>query len=179
MYSVRRFFIILAPAFIIATSLFSSAFSQGLKIGYIDDEKVKQSYPEWARAADQWGIEQKAWDEEAANKQQELKDLMDEYDKQKLILSEEKRKEREAEIRTKSESLDAFTRQIYGPGGTAERKQMELIGPLLDNVNKAIEVVALEGDYDVIFTSQSGIGYIKDIYDVTDKVLEQLDKLEK
>ena len=175
MLSLRRFITIFPSAVVLILAFMSGASAQGMKIGYIDDEKIKQGYPEWARASEQWNIEQKAWDEEAASKKQELQDMMDEYDKQKLILSEEKRKEREAAIRTKSESLDAFTRQIYGPGGTAERKQMELIGPLLDNVNKAIEQVALEGDYDIIFTQQSGLGYIKEIYDVTDKVLEQLD----
>ncbi|MCP4684942.1 MAG: OmpH family outer membrane protein, partial [bacterium] len=32
--------------------------------------------------------------------------------------------------------------------------------------------------YDVVFTLQSGLGYIKDTYDITDKVLEQLEKLD-
>lgn len=152
--------------------------SQGLKIGYIDDEKIKASYKEWGRAQNQWEIERQAWDDEALAKQTELEEIAAEYEKQKLILSEEKKQEREAAIRAKQDALDAFTRQVYGPGGSAERKQMELIGPLLENVNTAIEAVALDGNYDVIFTMQSGIGYIKETYDLTDKVLEQLEKIE-
>ena len=152
--------------------------AQGLKIGYIDDEVIKQKYPEWQRAQDQWEVERKAWDDQATAMQQELTDMENEYDKQRLILSDEKKKEREAAIRTKRDALDAFTRDVYQPGGKAEQKQMQLIQPLLDNVNKAIEQVALEENYDIIFTMQSGLGYIKDTYDVTQKVLDKLESIE-
>jgi len=153
--------------------------AQTTKMGFIDDDKIKQNFPEWTRAQEQWEIERKAWDEEAVTKQTELQDLIDEFDKQKLILSDEKKKEREAAIRVKRDALDAFTKQIYGPGGTAEQKQMDLIGPLLEKVNRAIQLVAEEENYDVVFTLQSGLGYIKPIYDLTDKVLAKLESLEE
>jgi len=38
--------------------------------------------------------------------------------------------------------------------------------------------VAIENGYDVIFTLQSGLGYINPSFDVTDKVLEQLENIE-
>jgi len=152
--------------------------AQGIKIGFIDDDEVKQKYKAWMRAQEQWEIERKAWDDEAMEKQVELQELIDEYEKQKLILSEEKKQEREAAIRAKSDALDAFTRQIFSPGGTAERKQEQLILPLLEKVTEAIRLLAEDEGYDVIFTMQSGLGYIKESYDLTDRVLEYLDKLE-
>jgi len=179
MNTLTRF---LFGALSIATLLISvgdSAHAQALKIGFINDEKIKETYPEWVRAQEQMTIEMKAWDDEAAAKQTELEELVQDYDKQKLILSEEKKKEREAAIRAKRDALDAFTRQIYGPSGTAEKKQMDLISPLLEKVNRAIQLVAEEGGYDVVFTLQSGLGYIRPTFDVTDKVLEQLEKIEE
>jgi len=152
--------------------------AQALKIGFIDDDKIKENYPAWLRAQEQWEVERKAWEDEASVKQTELQEMVDEFEKQKLILSEEKKKEREAAIRVKREALDAYTRQVYGPGGTAEQKQMSLIGPLLDRVNQAINMVAEEESYDVVFTMQSGLGYIKPVYDITEKVLEKLETLE-
>ncbi len=159
--------------------LASVAQAQALKIGYVKDEEIRAGYKAWQKAQEQWDVEKKAWDDEAQAKQSALQDLLDDYDKQKLILSEDKRKEKEAAIRVKQEDLDNFTRTIYGPGGTAEKKQTELLQPLLDKVTKAIEAVATEGGYDIVFTGQSGLGYIKPTYDVTAKVLEQLDKLEQ
>jgi outer membrane protein len=166
-------------AIVLAVTAFSStSYSQGMKMGFINDEKIKSEYKEWDRAQEQWALEEKAWTDEAATKETELTEMLDEYEKQKLILSDEKKKEREAAIMAKRDALDAYTRQVFSPGGTAEKKQMELIGPLLENVNKAIEMVAIEDNYDVVFTLQSGLGYIKETYDITDKVLEQLDKLD-
>ena len=109
--------------------------------------------------------------------QQELRELTEEFEKQKLILSEEKKREREAAINAKREALDAYTRTVFGPGGTAERKQSQLLQPILENIQQAIEEVAIKGNYDVIFTLQS-IAYIKDSYDVTDEVLSRLEEIE-
>ncbi len=179
MVTIRRvsLLLIMFVAMLVLSS--SIATAQGLKIGFVNDQLIQQRYSAWQRAQEQWEVENKAWDDEAAAKQQEIQDLIDEYNKQKLILSEEKKKEKEAAIRAKQESLDAYTRQIYGPGGTAEQKQANLLEPLLEKANAAIEAVALEGDYDVIFTRQSGLGYIKEAYDVTEKVLEYLEKEEQ
>jgi outer membrane protein len=152
--------------------------AQGLKIGFVKDDVIKQDYKAWSKAQEQWDLETKAWEDEALAKQQELDDLQQEYDRQKLILSEDKRREKEAAISAKKDALDAYTRQIFGPSGTAERKHDQLIRPLLENVSKAIEAVAIEENYDVIFTLQSGLGYIKEDYDCTDKVLKYLEENE-
>ena len=175
----RNLFLSVAT-FALLLILFSGSVSaQGLKIGFVKDDVIKQEFKEWQRAQEEFELEYKAWDEEALAKQTEIQDLIDEYEKQRLILSEDKKKEKEAAIRAKQEALDAYTRQVFGPGGTAERKQSQLIQPLLEKVTKAIEVVAIDGGYDVIFTLQSGLGYIKENYDVTDKVLEYLELSEE
>lgn len=168
----------LLAAVLLFSGLPATVSAQGLKIGFVKDEIIKQGYTAWQKAQQDWELESKAWDDEAVDKQTELQELIDEYERQKLILSEEKRAEKEAAIRAKQEGLDAFTRQVYGPNGTAERKHGELIAPLLENVTKAIEAVAIEGNYDVIFTLQSGLGYIRESFDMTDRVLEYLEELE-
>ncbi len=176
---VQRTFIALLVAAGVIVGLSTQVEAQGMKIGFVRDDVIKDNYKAWQRAQEQWETEQKAWEDEASTKQQELQDMVSEYEKQKLILSEDKRREREAAIRTKQESLDAYTRQIYGPNGTAERTQQTLIVPLLERVTKAIELIAIEGNYDVVFTMQSGLGYIKETYDLTDKVLERLETLDE
>lgn len=161
----------------VATALFvPTASSQGAKIGFVNDDEILLRYKAWQRAQEQWVVERKSWDDESLAKKIELEDMIIEYDKQKLILSNEKRTEREAAIRTKKESLDAFTQRIYSPGGTAERKQAELIGPLLQNVTDAIKAVAIEENFDVILSIKS-VAYIRETFDVTEKVLDALEKI--
>ena len=152
--------------------------AQGLKIGFVKDSVIISQYSAWQNAQEQWNLEKKAWDEEALTKQQELQELEEEYEKQKLILSEEKKKERQAVINAKIDGLDGYTRRVFGPDGTAERKYAQLVQPLVENIQRAIEAVAIEGNYDVIYTLQS-IGYIKDEYDVTDEVLKYLEEYEE
>ena len=152
--------------------------AQGVRIGFVQDEQIKMQYKAWQRAQEEWELEARAWEDEATAKQQELTDLQNDYERQKLILSDEKKREKEAAINVKMEALDAYTRQIYGPNGTAEKKQQSLLQPLLEKITKAIEDVAVENDYDVIFTLQSGLGYIKPTYDVTEMVLQKLEEIE-
>ncbi len=152
--------------------------AQELKIGFVKDSVIIAQYPAWLRAQEEWNVERNAWDEEALAKQEELQELEEEYEKQKLILSEEKKKERQAAINAKRDALDAYTRQVFGPDGTAERKYAQLVQPLVQNIQRAIDAVAIEENYDVIFTLQS-VAYFKAEYDVTDKVLRYLEEHEE
>ncbi|MEA3296480.1 MAG: OmpH family outer membrane protein [candidate division Zixibacteria bacterium] len=178
MHKISRFLVLLLLTALLCPVLARTISAQGVKIGFVKDERIKQEYKAWQIAQEDWELEAKAWEEEALTLQQELQELEDEYNKQKLILSEMKKKEREAAIKVKTETLDAFTRQVYGPSGSAERKHSQLIQPLLERITKAIEDVAIEGNYDVIFTLQSGLGYIKETYDVTDDVIKRLEEIE-
>jgi outer membrane protein len=179
MRNIKRLVLLMVAGLVLATGFVASASAQSMKMGYIKDDEIRKTYKAWIRAQEQWDIEKKAWDTEAQAKSDELNLMLEEYEKQRLILSDDKKREREAALRTKKDALDAYTKQIYGPEGTAERKQDELMRPLLENLNKAIEQVAIDEGYDVIFTSLSGLGYIKPTYDVTAKVLEYLDKLDQ
>ncbi|MEE8405410.1 MAG: OmpH family outer membrane protein [candidate division Zixibacteria bacterium] len=171
----KRYLLVLLLGLMLLPLMAEKLSAQGMKIGYVRDERIQKEFKPWAKAQDQFNVDAKAWEDEALAKQQELAELLDEYEKQKLILSDEKKQEKEATFNAKKDALDAFTRQIYGPNGKAERRQSQLLEPLLQTVNKAIEAVAIEGNYDIVFTLQSGLAYIKEEFDVTDKVIKYLE----
>ena len=143
------------------------------KLGYVDSDKIFANYDGWVKAQEEFETEYKAWDNEAREMQQELTDLIDEFEKQKTILSPEKRREKEAAIDTKRNLLDSFTKQIFGPQGEAERRNATMVRPLLENINAAIEQVATDENYDFVFNSD-GLAYARKDFDITDKVLEAL-----
>ena len=175
--NIRKLAVIAAMALAVIFTA-SVAQAQVLKIGFIKEDRIRGEYKAFQKAEEQWNVESKAWEDEANTKQLELQQLLDDYDKQKLILSEEKKKEREAALRAKKDALDAYTKTVFGPGGQAEQKQKILLEPIFGAVNKAIEAVSIENGYDVVFTLTS-IGYIKESFDVTDKVLEYLARQEQ
>jgi outer membrane protein len=172
--SKKSISVILAAIFALCI-LSTTAVAQIGKFGYIDSDRIFTDYQAWVKAQEEFNTLYKAWDDEAKEMQQELEDMVMEYEKQKLILSAEKKKEREASIEAKRSSLDAFTKEIFGPAGTAERKNNELVKPLLDKINNAIERVATEENFDFIFNS-AGLAYAKKDYDITEKILEMLEE---
>jgi outer membrane protein len=111
MRNVSRVLLAMGAVLLMVTA-FAGTVTAQTKIGYIDDERIKNEFKDWQRAQDQWRIEQKAWEDEAVAKQTELEDMLEEYDKQRLILSEEKKQEREAAIRAKRDALDAYTKTL-------------------------------------------------------------------
>jgi len=161
-------------AIMIFAALTPSGQAQMGKFGYVDSDRVFAEYKAWGKAQEEFNTQYKAWDDEAKEMQKEYEDMVTEYEKQRLILSAEKKAEREAAIEAKRQSLDAYTREIFGPGGTAERKNDALVKPLIDKINAIIEQVATEGDYDFIFTS-SALAYAKKDHDITDKIIELLE----
>jgi len=166
--------VVLVTAFLMGLVV-STGTAQVVRFGFIDSEKIFSEYKAWIKAQEEFNTQYQAWDEEAREMQKELEDMIEEYEKQKLILSDEKKREREAGIETKRQALDAFTQKIFGPNGTAEQKNNELVQPLIKKINAAIERLATEENYDFIFNSE-GLAYAKKDYDVTDKVLEFLEE---
>lgn len=158
----------------IAIMAFFSGTALAQKSAFIDSEKIQSNYKEWVKAQEQFNTEYKAWEDEAARMEKELKDLYDEYDRQKLILSASNKLEREAIISAKEQALSSFTRDISAPGGKAEKRMNELVRPLYEKITAAIESVAIEEDYDFVFNS-AGLAYAKKELDITDKVIEILE----
>jgi len=156
----------------IALLFVSSASAQ--KFGFIDSEKIQTSFKEWTKAQDQFNTENRAWDDEASRLNQELQNMVAEYQKQQLILSAEKKAEREAAINAKQQALEAFTKDINGPGGRAEKRIKELVAPLYEKIQTAIEKIAIERNLDFVFNSAS-LAYAKKDLDITDAVLDALE----
>jgi outer membrane protein len=151
-----------------------SGLASAQKFGFIDSDKIQSSYKEWAKAQEQFNTEMKAWEDEAAKMDQELRTMSEDYDKQKLILSADKKVEKEAAIAAKEQALQSYTRDISGPGGRAERRMKELVQPLYDKITGAIEKVAIANNYDFVFNS-AGLAYARKELDITDKVIEMLE----
>lgn len=165
--------LITAPIALALTLTVNSVSAQNLKIGFIDDEKVLQNYEAWKKAGEQFQTEMQAWEEEANQMMQNYVQDSLEFEKQKLILSSERKAERQAEIAAKRTAVEAFTRDVFGQSGQAERKNTSLTKPLIDNMLAAIQKVAADGNYDIIFNA-SALAYINPAFDITDKVTEAL-----
>lgn len=160
-------------------SFTSMALPQEGKIGFIDSMKLRTDYKEFADAQAKFDQEVAKWQVEADSLKQELDSLQADLDKQKLLLSEEKRKEKESIIEQKKKGYTSYINKIFGPNGQMEKMNAELTKPILDKINIALEKIALENNYIMIFDAVNGnIAWAKKGLDLTERVLEELNKMQ-
>lgn len=145
------------------------------KIGYVDSERLKAEYKPFTEAKDQLNKEVKDLQDRADSLAHSIKVLEDSLAKVALILSPDKKKDREDEIGKAKKEYQQYLAETFGVGGKVEKRNSELSKPLLDKVNAAIAEVALENNYDLILDTVTGsVAYGRKNLDVTDRVLEKL-----
>jgi outer membrane protein len=170
------FFLILGASFLFWAG---GTLSQEGKIGYVDSERLYKEFKEFADAQAEYDKDETTWKEEIAELEQKIDSLKEDLEKTKLLLSEAKKKEKEDNLQAQELEYKSLTNDIFGPGGRAEQRNAELTRPILDKINRVLEKIATEENYIMIFDSVNcNIAYAKDGLDLTDLVLEELNKLE-
>jgi outer membrane protein len=156
------------------------AFPEAGKFGFVNSLRIQTEYKEFADAQDKLDKDVAMWQVELDSMKTEIDSLQYELDKQSLLLSEEKKKEKEDVIRDKKLKYKQYSTEVFGVNGKMERRNAELVKPIRDKIMLIIEKIAREGNYSFIFDSVgSNIAYADNRLDLTDKVLEELSKLEK
>jgi outer membrane protein len=166
---------ILFPLLVIV--LVFTGFSLGqVKIGYVDSEAIMDKLPDALDAKQKLdGIVQE-WQTELGKIENTWKTKYDDYEKRKLIMTDQTRAETEAELVKLEKQVADYREKKFGTNGEMFQKQDELMKPVQNKVFSAIKEVALEEDYDYVFDKSGDILllFAKDKYDITSKVLNKL-----
>lgn len=150
-----------------------------IKIGYINSEKILAMYKESADALKKLNAEIAQWQQEAENMQKEIAELRQQLEFQSLMLSEEKKAEKNQEIQDKYVKWQQFVyEKLTSPQSEATRRQKELMQPILDKIYAVIHKIGREEKFDYIFDTVEGniVFASEKQQDLTDRVLEELNK---
>lgn len=152
--------------------------SAQLKMGYIDSQKILEKYKEAQDAQKQLQDLNKRWEDEAKSMQQELQNKLEELESQALLLSDERKKEKETELQNLNIRLQQFQQEKWGNQGEVFSKRAELMQPIIDKINATIKKIGTDEKFDYIFDVVNGnILHVSATQpDLTDKVLEELNK---
>lgn len=163
---------------VIGIVIAAASFSQAeMKFGYINSEAIFAEYEGTKAAQERFNKEVAVWEQDASKKQQEIKDLKEQIDKQSLLLSNERKKVLEDSLNQKMANYQKFLQDKFGQKGEALVKNEELTKPIIEKINKIIEKIAKDENYDYIFDARAGgIVYAKKVYDLNQRVLEALNK---
>ena len=112
------------------------------------------------------------WQKELGNLQDSLKRMRDDYDKKKLILTEQMKTQIEKDMKDIETSITNYKTQKFGENGEYFQKQTEFMKPVQDRIFKAIETVARKESYDFVFDRNSDIMllFVNEKFDLTVKV---------
>jgi outer membrane protein len=151
-----------------------STFAQ--RFAFVDSDYILKHIPEYAAAQKQLTALSDQWQKEVDAKSQEIERMYKAYDADKVLMTADMKKRREAEIADKEKAVKDFQRQKFGPDGELAKKSDALIKPIQDRMNKAIQAVAESDDLDVVFDKNSEVLmlYYNPRYDKSADVITRL-----
>jgi outer membrane protein len=166
---------ILFPCALFLLMLTGLSYGQ-MKIGYVDSDAIMDKLPDAQDAKQKLDVFVQEWQAELNKIEGIWKTKYDDYEKRKLIMTDQTRAELEAELVKLEKQISDYREKKFGTNGEMFQKQDELMKPVQNKVFSAIKEVAQEEDYDYVFDRSGDILllYAKDKYDITVKVLNKL-----
>lgn len=147
-----------------------------MRIGHVNSNAILKQLPDAQDAQKQLDAFTAQWQDDLNKMQSDWKRKFDDYDKRKLIMTEQRRSDAERELRELDQRIVDFRNQKFGQNGELFTKQNDLMKPVQDRVFKAIQDVAKEDGYDYVFDRSGEIllMFANEKYDLTQKVMDKL-----
>ena len=149
-----------------------------LKIGYIRSDYIFNKYKPYMDAQKELEEFQKKEMVKMQKMDEELKAEYEEAQSQEMLMTEEIKRSKQQELMKKQEELNRYYENLVKEDGIIPKKQTELFQPILDKINKVIQRVAKEDEYDFVLDTMIGgpILYANETLDISDRILEELEK---
>jgi outer membrane protein len=153
----------------------SISFAQ-LKIGYIDSDAVMDNLPDVQDSRKKLDALIQEWQTELNKLENEWKAKYDDYEKRKLIMTDQTRAETEAALVKLETEIAQYREKKFGTNGELFQKQDELMKPVQNKIFTALKEIAEAEDYDYVFDRSGDIMilFAKEKYDLTAQLLEKL-----
>ena len=163
--------------YLILSMLLLSFSAAEIKIGYVDSNEIMSKFEEVRQVQVDLEKEQRRLESEFNRLVAQLDSLQQDYERQRLLMSDTRRQEKENEIINMKKSAEEFQLKKFGPEGEIYRKQNELLKPVLKKIDDAIQKVGGEQGYDFILDAMSGaLLYALDSHNLTEDVMDELSK---
>lgn len=157
--------------------LFVGCFSFAQKFAYVDTEYILSNIPTYKAAKAQLDELSVTYQSEIETAYEEVEKMYQTYQVEKVLLTNEMQLKREDEIIAKEKAVKELKKKYFGQEGELFKKRQELIKPIQDEIFKAVQEIAEDGNIAMIFDiSDGGISvlYTDSKYDKSDEVLKKL-----
>ncbi|HEV7351430.1 OmpH family outer membrane protein [Telluribacter sp.] len=150
--------------------------AQAQKVGYADMEFVTSRMPEYQKAQSDINIFSEKWAKEIQEKFTEVDRLQRAFMAEEVLLTDELKRKRQNEIKEKELEAREYNNKVFGMNGMLFEKKKELMKPVLERVQRAVDKVAAQRRLDFLFDKSSDFVmiYTNPKHDYTDYIMEEL-----
>ncbi|HEY4652217.1 MAG TPA: OmpH family outer membrane protein [Pontibacter sp.] len=162
--------------FIFLAGFFLTHVSNAQKIGYIDSNFILSKMPAYNKVQQEMDKYAETWQKEIEALQQQTEKLKQEYRAEEVLLTEEMKKKRQAEISKKETEVRDYQRKVFGYEGMMFKRRQDLMRPIQDEVFTAVEKVSRARQIAIMFDKSGDLVmiYTNPVHDYTEYVLEEL-----
>ena len=164
---------LIVPVLLMLVSTFTG-FAQ--KFAYVDTEYILANIPEYKQAQADLDKTSVLWQKEIETRYAEIDKLYKAFQAEQILLTEDMKKKREAEIMGKEKEAKDLQKQRFGVDGDLFKKRQELVKPIQDKIYNAVKELAEKQAIAVIFdkASEMTMLFTNPKYDKSDEILENL-----
>ncbi len=172
---MKKIFILLVLCIISSSSIWAQ------KIGYTDMEYITGKMPEYQLAQNEMKKFSEKWAKEIQDKFSDVDRLQRAFMAEEVLMTEDLKRKRQTEIKQKEIEAREYNSKIFGLDGLMFEKKKELMKPVLERVQRAVNKVCAQRRIDFMFDKSSDVGmlYTNPRHDYSDYILEELGLNEK
>jgi outer membrane protein len=148
-----------------------------MKIGYLDLQKALNLSEAGKAAKSKIGDKVKKYQGTIEGRQNELKKINEEMEKQKMMLSAETKAEKERDYQQKIKEFQRFTKDAQEE---LQREDAQHTRSILEDLFKVVKEIGTKGNYTLILEkTESSVLYADDGINLTDEVIAAYNKVYK
>ena len=158
----------------IALLIAAAVSAQAQKVGVINTEEILNLMPAYLSAQEQLNNLNDKYKATIETEMGRIATLYDNYQANRATMTATQRQNAENEIISKERVVQEKQRIYFGEDGIMAKKAEELLGPIRERVNAAVEAVARRGGYDLVIdlAAVQGVIYKNNAIDLTNLVAE-------
>lgn len=155
----------------------AGARAQGLKLGYVDSQKIFEGLPEAQKAQKDLDAKLQVWQDSLETMSRNFQTQYETFQAQQSTMTEAASKVKQQELLKLQGEIQDYRTRKFGQGGEAASLRAKVLQPLQEKVLKAIEEIAKEEKLNFMFDKIQDatiVLYADAKFDYTFKVLDRL-----
>lgn len=149
----KRISTLFMPVFLAVAVFAGSASGQNLKVGYTDHELIIVNMPDYRTIQEQLQQDVAGGQQELQQMYQSYQEKLERYQKQQPVLSEDIRAQREKEL---MDLQGEIQRTASSKEQQLAERNAEMMAPILERVQNAIDKVSRARNLDLVLRAQAG-----------------------